>query len=215
MDVKFQIRRMARGLLTPILYRYPPSGLAPERLYLMLHHVIQTKDVKGPVVEIGCNLGGTTIFARRMMDRLGIRKAYICIDTFDGFVDKQFATDVALGTPSVDQRMFSGSSRKLVEKILRQHHCEDVKLIQGDITTLPDGAFPEECSLALIDVDLTEPTLASLQRLWPRLSPGGTVLVDDCAEQTSWKARLAYSRFCREVNQAEQYQYGMGILTRQ
>jgi O-methyltransferase len=215
MSVKFGMKRFVRNLLTSFIYRYPPFALAPERLYLMLHHIIQTKDVPGPIVEIGCNLGGTTIIAKRMMDGLGICKPYICIDTFDGFVDKQFATDVALGTPSFLQHRFSGNSKELVAKILRQHGCESVKLIKGDILTLPDEALPKECSLVLVDVDLTEPTFVSLQRLWPRLSPGGTALVDDCLEQTNWRARLGYSRFCRETNQAEQYQFGMGMLTHQ
>ena len=48
----------------PLLYRYPPFVLAPERLYPFMHHLIQTKDVPGAVVEIGCNLGGTAVIAK-------------------------------------------------------------------------------------------------------------------------------------------------------
>jgi O-methyltransferase len=214
MNVKYQLKRMARSALAPIIYRYPPFALVPERLYLLLHQVIQTKDVPGAVVEIGCNLGGTTVIAKRMIDRLGIRKPYICIDTFDGFVDEQFATDAALGTPAADQHMFSGNSKDLVAKILRQHQCDGVTLIQGDVTTLPERELPTQCSLVLVDVDLTEPTHVSLQRLWPRMAPGGVMLVDDCSETNSWKARIGYSRFCRDLGLQERYQYGMGMLTR-
>jgi predicted O-methyltransferase YrrM len=214
MGIGLQLKRFARATLAPIVYRYPPFALAPERLYLFLHHLVQTKDVPGPVVEIGCNLGGTTIIAKQMMDRIGIRKRYICIDTFDGFVGNQYATDVALGTPQADRHMFSGNSRELVAKILAQHGCSGVDLIEGDVTALPDALLPPDCSLVLADVDLTEPTLVALRRFWPRLSAGGAILVDDCAERTSWKARIGYSRFCTEAGLPETYQYGMGLLNK-
>jgi len=81
---------------------------------------------------------------------------------------QQFATDVALGTPTSDQNLFSGNSKALVAKILHQHRCDDVELVQGDIITVPDAALPTPCSLVLLDVDLTEPTYVALKRFWPR-----------------------------------------------
>jgi len=214
MNVKYQIKRMARSALVPLLYRYPPFTLLPERLYLFLHHLVQTKDVSGAVVEIGCNLGGTAVIARKMLDRLKIDKPYVCIDTFDGFVDEHFAQDVALGTPAEDQTLFSGNSRDLVAKIIRRHRCGSVELVQGDVATMPDRLLPSSCSVVLLDVDLIEPTYVALTRFWPRLSEGGVILVDDCQEGASWKARIAYSRFCQEHSIPERYHYGMGILTR-
>lgn len=214
MGMKHRLKRFARSALAPLIYRYPPFVLAPERLYLLLHHLIHTKDVPGSVVEVGCNLGGTTVIAKKMLDRLGIRKQYVCIDTFEGFIDEQFASDVALGTPAADQEMFSGNSKELVAKILRQHGCADVKLVQGDIATVPGDSLPPVCSLVLLDVDLTEPTYIALKRLWPHMAPGGIILVDDCPPDSSWKARQGYVRFCKEYGRQETYLYGMGIAAR-
>jgi O-methyltransferase len=214
MSVALQLKRLARTALVPMIYRYPPFALAPERLYLFLHHLIETRDVPGPIVEIGCNLGGTAIIARRMIEGLAINKPYVCIDTFDGFVDEQFAADEALGTPASDLDRFSANSKELVAKILRRHRCDDIELRQGDITTLPDDALPNGCSAVLVDVDLTEPTYVALKRLWPRMSRGGVMLVDDCPENSSWKARIGYSRFCSDVGLPESYRFGMGVATR-
>jgi O-methyltransferase len=124
-DVRFRLKKLARSALAPLLYRYPPFTLAPERLYLFMHHLIETQTVPGAVVEIGCNLGGSAIIARKMLRRLGMDKSYICIDTFDGFVDAQFVADTARGTPAGDRTMFSGNSRVLVGKIMDQHGCDD------------------------------------------------------------------------------------------
>jgi predicted O-methyltransferase YrrM len=214
LDMRLKLKKIARSALAPLLYRYPPFTLAPERLYLFLHHLIETREIAGSVVEIGCNLGGTAIIARKMLRRLGMDKHYICIDTFDGFVDAQFSTDTAHGTPVHDRTMFSGNSRTLVGRIMDQHGCDDVTLIEGDITTLPEDDLPETCSVVLVDVDLTEPTLVSLQRFWPRVASGGMILVDDCAEHSSWKARMAYAKFCESQGQPQLYRFGMGILTK-
>ncbi len=215
MSMRLALKRMARNALVPLLYRYPPFALAPERLYLFLHTLVETKEVPGAIVEIGCNLGGTAVIAKQMLDRLSVQKPYVCIDTFDGFVDEQFARDVELGTPSRDHDMFSGSSRDLVAKIMQRHRCGSVELVQGDVTTIPDGLLPISCSVVLLDVDLTEPTYIALQRFWPRLARGGIILVDDCQEKSSWKARVGYSRFCAEHGVPEQYRYGMGVLKNQ
>jgi O-methyltransferase len=214
MSIRYELKRMTRTALVPLLYRYPPFVLAPERLYLFMHYLIATKDVPGAVVEIGCNLGGTAVIAKRMLDRLNANKAYVCIDTFDGFVNEQFEADAALGTPAKDQNLFSGNSKELVSKIMQRHGCGDVKLVQGDVTKVPDAELPEQCSGVLLDVDLTEPTYIALQRFLPRLAPGGFILVDDCQDGGSWKARIGYSAFCRENGLEEQYMYGMGILFR-
>ena len=90
----------------------------------------------------------------------------------------------------------------------------DVALVQGDVTTIPDALLPQPCSAVLLDVDLTEPTYVALKRFWPRMSPGGVILVDDCQETSSWKARVGYSRFCEEAGLEPHYRYGMGLLTK-
>jgi O-methyltransferase len=66
--------------------------------------------------------------------------------------------------------------------------------------------------LVLADVDLTEPTKAILERFFPRLSPGGMLIVDDCQASSHWKARLAYQSFCQERGLPEQFEHGMGVV---
>ncbi len=66
------------------LPRYPflvhPAGLA-----FLCQCIDKTATLKGPIVEIGCAAGHTTIVLNKHMDWLGIEKPYICIDTFRGF----------------------------------------------------------------------------------------------------------------------------------
>ena len=209
-----KLKAILRSFLVPLIYRYPPIGLGAERLYLYFHYLIACKDVPGDIVEIGCNLGGTAAMARNLTKSFAIDKRYLCFDTFDGFIEQQFSKDVELGTPAGARHMFSGNSRNLVAKILKRHHAEDVTLIEGDIATIPDSKLPQSCSVVLLDVDLAEPVYQALRRFWPRLSPGGVILVDDCPEGSQWKARVGYSRFCQENRLDEQYNLSMGIVSK-
>lgn len=198
--------------LVPVIYRYPPFALAPERLAVYLNGLLDRMNVPGDIGEIGCNLGGTAIIAAKMLQRSGWSGRYICYDTFGGFVDEQFAVDVGRGTEPWRKDMFSANSIGLVRKILTHHDCRNVTLVAGDITTIPDSALSDRYAAILLDIDLSEPTYEALRRFWPRLTPGGAIFVDDCPEGHVWKARLGYQRFCRDFGLPEIYRHGLGIL---
>jgi hypothetical protein len=51
-----------------------------------------------------------------------------------------------------------------------------------------------------------------LKRIYPRLEIGGIVLVDDCEQETAYKARQGYEKFMHEIMQPESYVFGMGVV---
>ena len=54
--------------------------------------------------------------------------------------------------------------------------------------------------------------LGTILRTGDAVGAGGLILVDDCAEHTSWKARVAYERFCAAEGLEPTYRYGMGLI---
>jgi hypothetical protein len=61
--MKEMLRVAAKKALAPLIYRFPPFGLQPERLATYLHSLLERQDLPGDVAEIGCNLGGTSAIA--------------------------------------------------------------------------------------------------------------------------------------------------------
>lgn len=210
-----RIRTAAKRVLAPVLYRFPPFGLQPERLATYLHGLLERKSLPGDVAEIGCNLGGTSAIAARMLRQVGWTHRYICYDTFGGFVSEQFEADVARGTEKNRRDMFSANSIGLVRKILDQHGVPEVELVPGDIATIPDQFLSDTYSAVLLDIDLADPTYIALKRFWPRLLSGGVIYVDDCPEGYNWKARVGYEQFCQEAGLTPRYEYGLGVLYRE
>jgi O-methyltransferase len=211
--LKFRALYFSRLALRPLLYRHPPIGLSPERLHLWTRILMETKGVPGAVLEIGCERGGTAVWCDRLLRNIGAEKPYVCIDTFDGFAGDQFAVDTALGTPARDRHTFSANSPKLVRRIVSGLGAPEIQLVQGDILTLPGERLPGQVAACLIDVDLSQPVYAALRKIYPRLSPGGTIVVDDCEENSRWQARLAYRRFTAERALRERYEFGMGLVS--
>jgi SAM-dependent methyltransferase len=206
MPVLTTAKRSARRLLATKLYPRPISELHPGGLYAYLDALYQRRELEGAIVEVGCWLGGTAALAKRMMTRAGMRQPYVCIDTFGGFVPSQLAAEPAGSTGTTES--FASNSIDIVARLLRHWDAGDVRLVPGDIATLPDAAIPDQIAVALIDVDLKVPVYEGLRRIVPRLVPGGIVLVDDCADPDWPGARAGYEQFAT----APEYFLGMGIV---
>jgi len=195
------------------LYPRPVTTLAPERLYAYLDALWRCRELDGAVVEIGTWLGGSAALGCRMLRRTGFAKRYVCVDTFEGFVPEHFERDVEHGTAPNRANDFAANSQELVSRLLEHWGAPEVELVRGDITTIDDGLLPDKVAVALVDVDLELPISESLRHLYPRLLPGGTILVDDCSDTEDWRGpRIAYQRFVSEHGLPERYFMGMGVV---
>lgn len=137
-----------------------------------------------------------------------VRGGYLCIDTFSGFPENQFARDVEIGTGRHLANAFSGNSLSLVRKLLDQWGCREIELLKDDIGQLSTTWLPEQIAVALIDVDIAEPTEAALRKLMPRMSEGGIILVDDCDRIPFMGARVAVEK----AAPGAEYKFGMAVI---
>jgi O-methyltransferase len=207
-------RLLRRSALRAVLQlRRPQPELRPDRLYAYLDALWARRDTPGDVLEVGCFRGGTTRVAYRFLQLTQSSKRYVAVDTFAGFVDRQFEHDRRHGTLDRFRTGFSVNSIDAVRQSLEANGCGGVELIEGDITTVPDSALPSRIAVCLIDVDLEIPTYGSLCRVAARLEPGGIVLVDDCDPTDDYAGALVgYRRFVSERDFPEEYFMAMGVV---
>jgi O-methyltransferase len=207
------IRERVKRLLAPYRYPQPVPELGADRLYLYLDALWRARALPGAIVEVGCFQCATSAWAFRFLTAIGSPRPYLCFDTFTGFPDEQFAHDVRLGTSASRRTGFRANSPELVRRLLDQWQCPSIQLVQADIVAMPAAALPDTIAVALIDVDLEMPTLAALEKVYPRLVPRGIILVDDCTANDTFRgARIAYSRFVQERQLPERYVFGMGCI---
>ena len=188
--------------------------LNPERYAIFLRALAQRRELPGAIVEVGCFRGKTAADAFRSLKDWGAERRYVCIDTFEGFVPEHFEEDRKLGTNPGFDKQFSFNTRKSVERMFRRLGYDEIEVVQGDIVEMPEASLPEEISVCLMDVDLAIPIHEGLKKVYPRMVPGGIILVDDCGEdEADWAgARVGYSRFMEEAGLPERYDAGFGIV---
>jgi len=209
MGLRSTAKTAIKRALAPWRYPQPSPQLNVERLYLYLDSLYKTRSIPGAIVEVGCFQGGTAAFAHRFLSGIGVKRRYLCIDTFGGFPQDQFAADADLGTEQFLEQSFSANSQKLVRKLLDMWNCPDVELLQADIVQLPADQLPNQVAAALIDVDIAAPTKAALEKIIPCMTPGGIILIDDCDMAGFKGARIATEQVAPQAT----YQFGMGIVT--
>ena len=157
---------------------------------LLLQDVLDS-EVEGDVIEAGCFMGGTAVFMRAVLEqKSGAQRRLLVADSFEGIPAPRTARGlrvdgpgVAHGTADWPERYSAGQAR--VRSTFRRYGLWDerVVLIPGFFNiSLPsyfEGAPLGSLALIHIDADAYESVLDALDTLYPRLSPGGHVIIDD------------------------------------
>jgi predicted O-methyltransferase YrrM len=198
-------------LAKKLLYRTPYGRLfahrfaynfTPRQLCFLAGCLDRTAHLSGAALEIGCFVGLTTIWLNKHMDAEGIRKPYIALDTFSGFVPSQVEHETEErgkdGYRTAMRAAFSTNSKAMFDRQLEWNGLSRVRSIEADAATF-DYSTLGPLSFALIDVDLYIPVKAALERVYALMQPGGIIVVDDCASDQIYDGALqAYDEFTRE-----------------
>jgi len=133
---------------------------------------IKREEIRGAFAELGVYKGDSA----KVLHRMDPQRKFYLFDTFKGFVPGELESE----TGQASDYSPSDFANTSVEKVMKRIQGN------GNISVYP-GIFPETASglqnevfsLVNIDVDLYLPTRAGLEFFYPRLSPGGIILVHD------------------------------------
>jgi O-methyltransferase len=188
---------LARFVAPRYIYNFRPAQLC-----FLLDCVDRTRHLPGPMLEVGCFSGATTVWLNVHMRASGIRKPYFALDTFEGFVGTDVDYELSARGKRADattfRDAFAANDIRWVRRTLDLNGLPDVKLVKADASTYDYGRH-EAISFALIDVDLYLPVKKALDAIWDRMAPGGIIVVDDCAAENVYDGALqAYREFIAE-----------------
>jgi O-methyltransferase len=182
------LRTPARELFT---YRYR-FMFSPAQLGFLCAQITAASEVPGSILEVGCAFGATTVFLNRHIDSLGIGVDYYAIDTFAGFTAKDISCERALGRRYTYDADFRGNSKPWFDRTMRRNGISRVRSFRADATTFDYTAIAP-FRFVLVDVDLYRPVRAVLEAVYDLVSPGGTIVTDDCLSAGRWSG--AYEAF--------------------
>jgi O-methyltransferase len=185
---------------------YTMTGI--ERLWAVLSAVryANRAGIEGDIVECGVWRGGNMMLAKRAAAK---PRCYFLYDTYAG-MSEPTAADVDNAGGSALARFenylkpthseWAYASIEEVRGNFEKHKLLDdsVRFIKGKVEeTLKDESnLPKQIAILRLDTDWYESTLAELQTLYPRLVPGGILIVDDYGH---WQgARKAFDEYFKD-----------------
>jgi O-methyltransferase len=161
----------------------------PERIVDLTHALVTVLDegVPGDVVELGCNRGRTSVVLQMVMEASDPGRTLHLYDSFEGLPEPS-SRDGRDGV-FVLGRGDCLAAECEVRTLFHQHGLRTPVIHAGWFSdTLPHD-LPEQIAFAYLDADLYESTLIALRHVYPRLSEGALVVLDDYADTerpTSW-----------------------------
>ena len=167
---------------------------SPERIYALAQAVryLVRHSIPGDIVECGVWRGGSMMAVARALLQLkdAARHLYL-FDTFEGMTAPTEKDVHYSGAPAaelltkekkdVPTSLWCYSAIDEVRQNLFRtgYNSDKVHFIKGRVEdTIPEQA-PKLISLLRLDTDWYESTLHELVHLFPRLSPGGVLIIDD------------------------------------
>jgi O-methyltransferase len=173
-------------------FRHYEYMYSPSQLGFLCQQITNTAEVPGSILEVGCAWGATTVFLNRHIDELGLDVDYYAVDTFEGFTDDDIRTEHERGRRYSYDTAFHANSKAWFDRTMRRNNVARVTSFRADAATF-DYKKTAPFRFVLIDVDLHRPVLAALEAIYDLVSPGGTIIIDDCKQGGEWGG--AYEAF--------------------
>ena len=157
------------------------SKPALEVVLKELENALNSKS-QGAIVELGCYIGTTSLFIRRVMNEHKDNRPFHVYDSFEGLPQKSTRDTSAAGVDFKAGEL-TVSKKQFFEQF-RRAHLETPITHKAWFNDLSDADLPDHIAFAFLDGDFYESILTSLQLVWLRLDKGGIITIDDYRRET-------------------------------
>lgn len=167
----------------------PYTLVPPESCYVLQCLARQATHCPGEFWECGVYKGGTAMLLERVIARSGNGATLRLFDTFEGLPDADAARDFHR------RGEFADTSR---EAVAARVAADFVRIHPGRIPDTFAGLEDRRIAFAHVDVDLYQSVLDCCRFVYPRLSAGGVMVVDDYGLRFCPGARKAVDEYFRD-----------------
>ncbi len=168
------------------------------RVHVGLWAASVASKIPGDFVECGVNRGFMSSAIMRYLGWNSLDRHFYLLDTFSG-LDAKLITekDVRSGVSKYnDDSLRSGFYVNTAESV-RQNFAEwdRVHIVVGSVPETLTQVSADRIAYLHLDMNCAAPEVAAISQLWPKLSPGAIILLDDYAYFGFTPQRLAMDEF--------------------
>jgi Macrocin-O-methyltransferase (TylF) len=164
------------------MFGYSMIGLKRMRQLRQCVESVVADRVPGDLIETGVWRGGASIMMRAVLKSLNVRDRVVwCADSFEGLPAPKLEVDKQDRKYDLSGLDYLAVSVEQVQDNFRRFDLldEQVRFLKGWFRDTLPTAPVSTLSVLRLDGDLYESTMDALVHLYPKLSPGGYVIVDD------------------------------------
>ena len=156
----------------------------------------------GDFVECGVNTGLLSLAVCEYVDFNGLGKNFYLFDTYCGIpVEQMSETEAALRKGANDDMYFECYELAVANFA----PFPRARLVRGKVPATLSSVEIEKVAYLSVDMNIAYPERAAIEHFWPRLVPGGLVVLDDYGFRGYEEQKAAMDEFARQV--------GIEILT--
>ena len=172
----------------------PYTMTTPESIQGLIHAIgyLHENKIQGNIVECGVWRGGSMIAAAKTFQKLGdTSRSLWLFDTFEGMTaptEHDVSNKGTTAAEKFEKRRLSDDSSDWCNASIEEvrgnvsgtgYPADRLKFVKGKVEETLPGQAPADIALLRLDTDWYESTLHELETLFPRLVPGGILIIDD------------------------------------
>jgi len=172
-----------------------------------LQHTLE-QGTTGDVVEFGCYVGTTSVHLAKFLQPTG--KQLWLYDSFEGLPEKSREDHSPAGEQFVTGELHA-TKKQLIRNLTRAG-VPMPRITKGWFSDITAEQVPGEIAFAFLDGDYYRSVLDPLKLIWPKLTPGATIIVDDYANEALPGASRAVDEWLRSHNGKLRVEHSLGII---
>jgi O-methyltransferase len=196
---------------TPII----SNMVTPSQIKHILNNLntVLKENIQGDVIELGCNVGTTSIFIRQLLDKHKSTKNFSVYDSFEGLPPKLLEDETSL-----ERQYKEGSCKTSLETFIgnfKEHDLKEPDINVGWFKEIKDECYPDKVAFAFFDGDFYSSIIDSFDKVYHRLSPGARIIIHDFG----WDALPGVEKACTDFlkdkpEKMELLEVGIGLLVK-
>lgn len=202
-------------MITPTLLKQFPiisDQVDARELTAILNELEKLLDhgKRGNIVELGCYVGTTSLFIRRLMNAYQAKGEFHVYDSFEGLPEKT-TQDMSVAGDQFVAGALHASRRALLDNF-KKAHLEAPIVHKGWFSDLVSKDIPDGIVFAFLDGDYYESIRDSLKLIEAKLLPGAVIIVDDYASEALPGAARAADEWAKHKSYKVQSMASLGII---
>lgn len=153
-----------------------------HELRVILQNLNESLKVDGAIVEFGCYIGTTSLFIKRLLNVNQDSRQFHVYDSFQGLPTKSDKDESPAGEQFKEGEL-KATKQQFIEQFKKANLGIPIihKKWFEDITT---DEIPDKIAFAFLDGDYYSSIKKSLKLVWPKLTNGSIVVIDDYVSES-------------------------------